>query len=1076
VEAPSPEGELRQLTVVFCDLVGSTELSARFDPEVFGELLHSYQERSVAIASRYGGHVDKYLGDGILFHFGWPEAHDDDPERATRAALEIVDAIVQLNSDLPPDRDVAVRIGIHTGTVLIGEIGASGEPEMMAIGETVNLAARVQGSAQPNTVVISRATMDLVPGIFVVEDLGTRDLKGIAAPVQIYRAVQPSGMRSRLDSAGGALTSLIGREAELALLEDRWRRARSRGGQSVLVTGEAGVGKSRLVYELHNVVRDEPHSWLESRCSSYTDQSAFRPVIELIEQGLDLGSDETAAEWLEKLERGLASAGVRSADAVPLVSGLLGIPFAEGITPLAMSAERRRRRTIEVLVEWVLALARLQPIVVLVEDLHWCDPSSLELLGELLKQGTDTPLMLLATARPEFQPEWASRSNLTILSVSPLGEDQVREMVTLLGGDRELPEPVVERIVSESDGIPLYAEEVGRQVLESNLMVDRGDHFELAQPLSELDIPTTLQGSLMARLDRLSSAKRVAQLASAIGREFNSDLLAEVAGLDAVALRAGLDRLVESEVLSQWGEPPDASFAFKHALIQDAAYQSLLKRTRRGLHERIAGALENRLGADPLAAPEVVARHWETARRAEKAAANYRRAAEQAAERSGHREAIVHLRRAIELSVEVPESRERDEAEVEMQLALGASIIATRTYADPEIERAYERARLLCEALGDDARVAHALAGLAIYYLNRGQMELGAELVERVLEVAEREDDDALRLLGHVQLALRLNCQARFDSALEHARSAQRIYNPDRDRALAFRFGTDHGVVAHCFAGHALMGLGYLDQALAEMRAAVELADRLGHPFSHAYALVFETTQHWLRGDLEAQRATAEATLGVSEEQGFDLWIGLGRVYRAAAEVVSSGEAGALPELLEGSLVAGTTGNLAACTPVLACVAEAQLAAADLEGASGTIEGALAISRGTGQPWWDADLLRLKGLVALRSADAEGNGGGAASAERHFARAIALAREQGSPVLELRAATGLARLLAERGEADRGRELLVPAYERFTEGFSAGPLVAARATLEELGAVTPEMAGKADPGAADQAGSKPSVG
>jgi len=945
---------------------------------------------------------------------------------------------------------------------------------MMAIGETVNVAARLQAIAAPDTVVISAATLGLVRGIFVTEDLGAHSLKGIAEPVGVHRAVQPSGVRSRIDAARGSLTPFVGRESELALVEERWRRALSQDGQSVLVIGDAGVGKSRLVYELRDRVAGEPHSWLECRCSSYTDQSAFRPAIELIEHGLKLAPTDGPGERLEKLERGLAAAGVRSADAVPLLAALLGIPVTEGVSVLTMSAERRSRRTVEVLAEWVLGLARLQPMILLVEDLQWCDPSSLELFAELVAEGSAAPFMLLGTARPEFPRERVTGPNHTVLSVNPFGEDELRRVVGSLSGGRGLPETVLEQIVLDAGGIPLYAEEIGRMVLESDLVVEREGRLELADPLAELDIPTTLQGSLMARLDRLSSAKRVAQLAAAVGREFRYDLLQEVAGLGSGALRSGLDRLVEGELLYRRGEPPDATYAFKHTLVQDAAYQSLLRRTRRPLHARIAAALERRLGDDPLAEPAVVARHWEAADQPEPAVANYRRAAEQAAERSGHREAIAQLRRAIELSERLPAGLSRDEMEVEMQLALGSSIIATRSYAEPEIERAYERARELCEGLGDDARVAHALAGLSIYYLNHGQMELGANLAARVLDLGERAGDDTLCLLGHIQLALPAICQARFAEALEHTDRAGAIYDAERHRAIAFHFGTDHGVVAHCFAGQALMGTGRLDEALARMQAGVALARELGHPFSLAYALLFETTQHWLRGDLEAQRATAEAVLEISEEQRFDLWIGLGRVYRAAEWAARTADRASLPELLEGSQVAGTTGNLAFSTPVLACVAEAQRAAGDLEGAAGTVEGALAVSSQTDQPWWDSDLLRLKGVLALEAAPGEVDGAGPA-AEREFTRAIALAHEQGFPVHELRAATDLARLLATRGQREGALDLLLPLYTSFEEGHGTAPLERARDLLVELGADLPARR-RDGSRARDQAGSNPSVG
>jgi predicted ATPase len=686
--------------------------------------------------------------------------------------------------------------------------------------------------------------------------------------------------------------------------------------------------------------------------------------------------------------------------------------------------------------------------------------------GELIARGRGCSLMLLGTARPEFTPPWRSRAWLTTLSVGPLADDEIRAMIAALGDGRTLPDPVLDRVVGEADGIPLYAEEVGRTALEAGL-AGEGDG-------SAVGIPTTLQGSLMARLDRLSAAKRVAQQAAVIGREFSYELLFEVAGLEEAVLRGGLDRLVETELVFQHGAPPRATYTFKHALIQDAAYQSLLKRTRRELHRRIAQALEARLDDEGKASPEAVARHYEAAEETAAAVANYRRAADLAAHQSAFLEAIAHYRRAIALLGELPEGPDRDEEEVDVQLGLGSSIIATRSYADPEIATAYERARELCEGLGDDAKVASALAGLSIYYLNRGQLDVGTELAERVLEVGDALGDDALQLLGHVQLALPFICRAAFAEAQQHARAAIEIYSPERHHGIAFRFGTDQGVAARCFEGWSLFGLGQLDRATDSMRSAVELARRLGHPFSTAYALLFETTMHWVRGDAEAQRESSQAVLAIAEEQGFEYWTGLGHVFLGNELALRTGDPAALPPIINGSMVAGATGNVLCSTPVLASVAEAQAAVGELNDAMGTLDGALAVSDQTGQPWWDAELHRLKAEMLLVAAGDEPDAATVGRAERRLEKALEIAREQDFPVHELRAATAQGRLLAARGEPERAIALVRPLYEAFDEGFAAAPLARARELLQELGVAVPPPGG-ADGGAPDQPSSKPSV-
>jgi class 3 adenylate cyclase/predicted ATPase len=1074
VDTPEPArppvsgGERRQLTVAFCDLVGSTALSSRLDAEEYSELIGTYQARAVGAATRYGGTVENYLGDGIVFRFGWPEAHDDDPERAIRAGLEIVDTIRELSAEAGSEDALAVRIGIHTGPAVIAE-GGGGEQGATAIGETLNLAARLQGTAEPEMVVISGDTLELVRGIFLTEDLGSRALRGFSEPVHAYRAVQPSGVRSRLDAVGDALTPLVGREVELALLVSRWKAARQHRGQVVLISGEAGIGKSRLIYELRGRLESPSHSWLECRCSAYTSSSAFQPAIELIEQGLSLSPDDSSEAKLEKLWRGLRAAGVEDDDAVALLGLLLSIPSEQGLGPLTMSPERRRRRTIAVVLEWILCLARLQPTVLLVEDLHWCDPSSMELIGELIAHNRGSQLMLIATARPEFVPPWAAKPHVTNLPISPFSEPEVEQMVASMAGGRRVPAELLQRITTETAGNPLFTEEVSRTVLESDLLEERGGDLTLKAPLVEFDIPATLQGTLTARLDRLSAAKPVAQLASVIGHEFSYGLLNEVAELDEAMLREGLERLVESELLFQAGQPPRSTYTFKHALIQDAAYQSLLKRTRRELHERIADAMGRRSGDSSDAPPELAARHYELAGRIEPAIAGYRRAAETAAERSGHSEALAHLRKAIGLCAKLPEGTERIRLEVELQMALGASVIATSSYADPAIEQAYGRARELCERLGDEAEVAYALAGLSIYRLNKGEVGLGAELAERVLEIGQLEDDDTLCLLGHIQLALALILRAEFDTGLEHCERAAEIYEPEQHGWLAYRFGTDHGVVAECFAAYCLMGQGYLDQAIERHHRAEKLARELGHSFSLAYALFLQTTIHWVRGDEQAERRAAQVALKLGTEEGFDLWKGLASVFLGAQRARSSGDPATIPAIIEASMVAGETGNRAMSTPVLACVAGAQRAVGNLAEAVGTVDAALAVSVETDQPWWDSDLVRLKGELSLeQAASAGGSAGTGEQAEGLFRNALEIAAEQGSATLGLRAATSLARLISGQDREEEALQLLAPLYERFGEGFDTLPLREAREVLAGLGAAPPQPAPQAD-----QAGANP---
>jgi class 3 adenylate cyclase/tetratricopeptide (TPR) repeat protein len=981
-----PEGERRQLTALFCDLVGSTELSARLDPEEYADRLQRYQRTASRVVKGYGGEVTQVVGDGILVSFGWPEAHDDDAERALRAGLELVQEIAALG------RDLAVRVGVHTGLVVIEEAAGEERPESIGLGRTLEVATRVQQAASPGMVAVSDDALRLVRGIFVTEPLEDG----------AHQVVQATGVRSRIDAAP-ELTPLVGREPELELLLASWRGAARREGAAVLVTGEAGVGKSRLVYELRERLAEERHSWLETACAGYTRNSAFRPVIELLEDGLGFQPEDGAGARTAKLERALERDGLASPEAVALMAELLSLPAPDSQVA-AMSPELRRRRTIELLAAWLMALAEPQPLVLLVEDLHWCDPSSLELFERLAGRAGEAPLLVLATARPELERHWEGRAGLTVLRVAPLRAPELRRVLGALGGGRPLPDEVVERVADEADGIPLYAEEIARTLLESDLLRERGDRLELVAPLDELGVPMTLQGSLMARLDRLNEAKRVAQRASVIGREFRYRLLEEVAGLHPETLRRGLDRLVEGELIFQHGCPPEATYTFKHALIQEAACESLLLRTRRALNARIADALERSFPGDAAAAPERVARHFEAAGRAEAAVDRYRAAAAQAAERSAPREASEHLRRAIALLPELEPGPERDALEVDLQAALGSQVMAIHSYAHPDVEAAYERARELCEALGDGARTAEAMVGLSIFYSNHGQVARGAELAERVLEVARREGDDRLELLARVQLALPRYHQGRFAEALDHCRRAAELHDRERDREIALRFGTDHGVAARAFGAWSLWQLGRPDEALAWLERATALARSLGRPFDVAFSLFFETVLHWFRGDADAERAAAERLAAVAEEQDFEFWLGLGRLFVAATRARATGDPATLEDLLEGAALAVRSGSRVGGSAMLAVVAEAQRAVGALEEAAGSVSGALALAEETGQPFYDAELHRLQGELSLDA------GGDPAEAQRSFERALAVARAQGARSQELRVEASLERL------------------------------------------------------------------
>ncbi len=1040
--------ELRHITAVFCDLVGSTELSSSMDTEEFSELIEAYQHKAVAIVRAFGGDVEGYSGDGILFRFGWPQAHDDDATNALAAALDVVDAIANLDEG----QRLAARVGVHSGQAVVGLLGGAGRRATMSLGETLNVSARLQAAAEPGTVVASEATAVLVEGRFDLTPLGPLQLRGVPLPVTAFRVLGRTDARSRMDVSANRRSPLVGRALELNTLSRLWDQAKAGRGAAALVTGEPGVGKSRLAVQLRDLTRDDPQTWVETSCAPYTRMSVLSPVVDLIEDALSLRPIVDVEVRVARIRSSLDQASVAFPDGTELIAGLLGAPNA---TIRALSNELRLERTIEVLVEWLIALSRQQPLVLLLEDVQWCDPTTLDAIGRLLDRVQSAPVLVLMTARPEFEAPWDRPDVVSSLALPPLSDDEVRALITTLGVGRRLPEQVVERIVASAGGIPLYVEEVERSVLESGQLVGGEDTWDLASPFVELEIPGTLQGSLLARLDGLGPAKSVAQVAAVIGRSFSVDLLATVSGLSAEQLAPPLDRLVLSGLLLREETSDQGEFVFKHVLVQEAAYESLLRRSRRTVHERVAKVLDAQIAAGATTAPELVARHYEAAGLLADAAARYQLAAHVAAERSGHREAIAFLRRGIDLARQLPDVTAGRELEVDMQLALGSSI-ATRSYSDPEMAAAYDKARELCELLGNDARVGQTLGGLSVYYINRGEVTQGAELAERVLMIADTDHDDLLEVLGAVQLSLARSYQGRAKESLELATRAIGAYQPERLRVLGDGFSTDQGVAAHVFAGWSHLVLGHLDRGLTRLVEAVDLADALGRPFNRVFALAFLATGHWERGETAETLQFAERARLLAEEQGFSFWAGISGIWEAAERVITLGDHGALDQLFAAGMMAGESGNRAGITTVLARVAEAATAAGDVETAHAILDMGLSVSAETGQPWWDSSLHRQQAEL-LFAETASGTPDDLLDITHPWSRAAAAwlaaldaADRFGFPVHGARAACGYAGLLRRVGRVGEGRRLMVEWYGRCTEGLDTPVLTALRDRMESM--------------------------
>ena len=1044
------DGERRHLTVLFCDLVGSTEIAARLDPEEWRDIAAQYQRSAAEALTHLGGHVAEYVGDGLVVYFGWPEAHEDDAERAVRAGLAVVDAIALLNIRLTSEQGVklSVRAGIDTGSVVVGRGGSN---ETRVFGQTPNIAARVQAAAAPNTVLITASTHRLVSGLFVFEELGAHQLKGLAKPVELYRVLRPTGVRGRLAAARG-LTPFVGREEELRLLLSRWERAREGEGQLVVVVGEAGIGKSRLVAEFHDRIRDTPHIWMESAGEQFFQNTPFHAISEMLSQWLEPRPSETGrspersrrveewvttglnAERMERLERTLASAGLKAEAAVPLIADLLQIAIGERYPAITLNPEQKRRQLLAALTGWVFGAAKLQPVAMVVEDLHWLDPSTLELEQLLAAQGMMVPLMLMCTARPEFKAPWPMRSHHTQITLNRLSARAVREMVALVAARNALASENVEAVIERTGGVPLFVEELTRAVLESG-----------TAKLTAHEIPVTLHDSLMARLDRLGSAKDVLQVGSVIGSEFSYGLLRAVHPASEQELERELRKLTDADLLYFRGIAPDATYQFKHALIRDTAYEALLKTRRRELHSRIAQILDISFTEIAAAHPELLAHHYTEAGLSTQAIPYWQRAGQQAVERSANVEAISHLNRGLELIKALPDAADHAAEELKIRIALGVPLGMTKGYASPESQAVYERARELCEQVGDTQQLGQVLWHFWHIHHLREEFQRAREQGEELLIFAQRNHDRDLLLQAHHALWTTLILLGEFVLAREHLEQGMAIYDPEQHRSHAFFYGHDPGACCRAQRGYVLWYLGYPEQAMKSAQEAIALAQKLSHPYSLVMMLECATMIDQLCRNVRDTQERAETVVALAREQGFPVWSALATLYHGWALAQQGLEKEGASELHQGMAAYRASGAGLGLPYQLARLAEVYERTGQVQEGLSALTEALAATEKTGDRRWVAELYRLKGVLTLQSPM-----GVQKEAEEFLREAVAIARNQQAKSLELRATMSLARLFAAQGKRDEARAILAEIYGWFTEGFDTADLKDAKALLGEL--------------------------
>jgi predicted ATPase len=897
-----------------------------------------------------------------------------------------------------------------------------------------------------NTVVVSPATLQLIEGYFVCRALGAHILDNASETLVMYQVYQESDAQSRLDVAlATGLTPFVGREHEVGLLRERWAQGKEGRGQVVVLSGEAGIGKSRLVQVLQEHIAGEVYTKLEGRCSPYAQQSPLYPVVEQVQRWLQWRQDDTLQAKLHKLEESLEAAGFVLEEAVPLFAALCSLPLSDRFPPLNLAPQRQKQQMLATVLAWLLKEAERQPVCLVMEDLHWVDPSTLELLTLLIDQVPLARFLVVLTCRPDFTPPWAVRSHVTQIALGRITPAQSERMIERVTVGKVLPAEVQKQLLEKTNGVPLFVEELTKMVLESGLVKEKDGHYELAESLPSLAIPTTLQDSLMARLDRQGVGKPVAQLGATLGREFSYGVLQAVAPLDEATLQQGLEQLVCAEILYQRGLPPQAQYVFKHALIQEAAYQSLLRSTRQQSHRQIAQVLEERFPETCEEQPELLAHHYTEAGLHAPAVVYLQRAGQRAMERSAYVEAIAYLRQGLILTAALPDTPERLQHELMLYMALGVTLAATQGYAAPEVEHAYLQARECCQKLGDPAPLFTVLRGLWLVYLTRAELQRAYEQGEHLLRLAHHQQEPTLYLEAHRALGTSLLFLGDLAASWTHLERGLTLYEEQQHHALTLRPGGDAGMACLVYTAWILWLRGYPDQALEHIRAALALAQQCQHPFCLAFALIWAAELSQCRRELLVVSMQAEASMTLAHQQEFPLLRAMGTVFQGWVLAEQGRKDEGIEQIRQGIAAFRATGAELLRPYFLGLLAEAYGRSEHTDKGLEALDEALALVERTGERLHESEFYRLKGqLLLTRSMDNH------SAAEACFHHALTIARHHQAKSLELRVAVYLSRLWQQQGKHDQARHLLGEVYGWFTEGFDTGDLKEAKAILDEL--------------------------
>ncbi|ANV99120.1 adenylate/guanylate cyclase domain-containing protein [Bradyrhizobium icense] len=1019
------DAERRHLTVLFCDLVGSTALSARLDPEDMWDVIRVYRTACAKVIASYDGVIARFVGDGILAYFGYPRAHEDDAERAVRAGLDIIPAMRQLETRM--HERVDVRIAIATGLVVVGDLTSGGAFEEQAmVGDTPNIAARLQSLAEPGAVVVAASTRQLLGDLFTFQNLGHREVKGISGPIAVWAVEGGAASESRFEAVRTARSiGFVGRKAEIEFVLARQQLAWQGEGQVVLISGEAGIGKSRLVASLCESAALGPHRRLRYQCSPYHSNSALHPFIAQLERAAGIAPEDTSEQKLDKLEATLALGAQRVGNATPLIAALLSIPTGERYPPLALNPVQQRRQTFAALLDQFEGLARQQPLLIVCEDMHWADATTLELFDLAVDRIRGLPVLALATFRPEFEPPWVGLANVSLLRLDRLDRRDTRALVEQVTVGRELPREMMTQIVDKTDGVPLFVEELTKMVLESGLLVEDDGRYRFDSPLPPLAIPATLQDSLMARLDRLAPVKEVAQIGAAIGRDFSYTLLRSVAGRDDLTLSAALMQLEEAELLVRHGTPPEATYTFKHALVQEAAYESLLRSRRQLLHSHIGDVLRDKFPIIAETEPEVLAYHFTEAGLSGMALEWWRKAGQQALRRSAYTEAIAHLGKAVTIADGLPDEPGRTMNRLQLQIAYGRALRGSLGHSAPETVAAWKRARQFATDINDPVELAPIHSGLFNACLTHGEIAPMRDLAETIMILAkQRPESPVAAVLARWTTGVTCWFGGDYLSAQLHLERALAAYEADPDPATFKASALDLPFVIMRFLALVLWPLGRIDRS---RRLATEAVRATGETraLAQANALVHKAVFDGLCGGMLQETETILA-LGLAREHTMPLYVAAGSFLNGLARWRGGDRMDGLAEMRRGWTLLHEN-DCYLCEPFWGMqVAVANAEAGQLETGLEILRGLISWTEQSGQHWLDAELHRSQGELLLRLDPPD-----VSMAEDSFRRALEIARTQQTRTFELRSAVRLAQLYGAYGREGAISEVLAPILVHF---------------------------------------------